>query len=475
MRTDPVIDLGVIDRGPARSGDDTGAAPPGARGGAGVRLRRWWPLVVLSVVLVASTAAATPAGYGLAPAYQIPVAQRTSVALTAETLYVATGTPAGVNVEDPVFWLETYRLSDGGPRWTATHEVANRPNSIRVRVVDGIPLVTGWRMLTSQTGATIHVNPETAAYDPDTGAQLWTEPGFVVASRAGQVVLDATEYGGNPPGPVSYTVTELAVATGRILWSDRLSAGTDADAWALSPDGRHLAMLRRDGHLAVRELDTGGESVTHLGQPWYDASVTIAGDLLRVSALLDRRRTLAVYDLYPLRRQWRLTDQSAVASLTPCGPVLCLQHHDGLRGLDPATGVRRWQAPEGWHGAAPLPSPWPAGQLQVNRSGERGSGADLVIVDAATGQPGLALGPWRPAGPAAQHHPYPVVELRGPGAHRPGNPEYDPGRLWLGRVGPDLAGVEVLGSLDQVTECTIGRSHLACVSTQERVEVWRIR
>ena len=501
-----LIDLGDIDLGPAHPGAGTGSStiddlePPAAGGRAPrawlspfnparARLWHWWPLVLLSVALLAGTAAAAPAPHGLAPVFDVPVERQTSVALTDRALYVVTGTPPSAVVSDPRFSLGAYALRDGDPLWTTELDMRDRPTSVAVQVVEGVPVVTGWRTHSLEARPDVDMDGHTTAYEPATGQARWTRPGFLVAHQPGSVVLEEIDYFGAPPVAVGYHVTGVDLATGDLRWRHDLLIGSRTpaadrddlpvtDIWALSADGRYLATLRRDGLLVVRDLPAGQESVKELGRNWHDASLAIGDGTLRVSTLLDRERTLAVYDLYPLAERWRLSGMSATATLDPCGPVLCLGTRDRLQGLDPATGVFRWTAQAGWAEPAPLGAPWPDGHLQVTRVAERDEPAAgmpaTTVVDATTGTPALVLEGWH-SYPGRHRHPYPIVVQRGASEHRPGHPEYDPGPLWLGRVGPGMTEVEVLGALRQVRDCQIGEQHVACVGTGPQVTVWRIR
>lgn len=516
MRSDArLIDLGLIDLGRA---DPDAAAPldeadnPKARPASGwrprswsaarapipARLWHWWPLVLLTVALLASTAAAAPSPHGLAPVFSLPVDWRTAVALTDQSLYVVTGAPVSATVPDPQFSVSAYALRDGRPRWTVAHDVTDRPSAATVTVVGGVPLVTGWRIYRLEARPDVDMEGLTTAYDPATGEPRWTRPGFLVAHHDGEVVLEQIEYAGTPAVAVAYHVTGVDIASGDLHWryDVRLSrhslllgrdSRTDADrddlpvtdVWALSDDGHRLATLRRDGRLVVRHLPTGEEAQQDLGRPWHDASLAIGDGLLRVSTLLNRERTLVVYDLQTLTERWRLSGMPVTANLEPCGPVLCLRTRDQLQGLDPATGAGRWDADPGWAMPTPLGPPWPPGYLQVvpdhDRIDEETDGAlAAAVLDAATGAPVLTLADWRPY-PGPHHHPYPIVRQRGEGAHMPGHPQYDPGPLWLGRVAPDRGEVEVLGVLDHVRDCQVGERYLACVSTEQQVTVWRIR
>lgn len=508
MRSDAhLIDLGDIElnaTGSTARGDvdsESDRANPPTTGGrtrrarlspfdpTRARLWHWWPLVLLSVALLAGTAAAAPAPHGLAPAFRLPVDRSTSVALTDRSLYVVTGTPVSAVVSDPEFTLSAYTLRNGEPLWSVELDVQDRPSSVAVHVVDGVPLVTGWRTHSLEARPDVDMDGRTTAYEPATGHPRWTRPGFLVAHQRGAVVLEQIDYFGAPPVAVGYHVTGVDLATGDIRWRHDLLIGSQTpardrqelpvtDIWTLSDDGRHLATLRRDGQLVVRDLPAGRQSVKELGRPWHDASLAIGDGLLRVSTLLDRERTLAVYDLYPLAERWRLSGMSATTTLDPCGPVLCLRTRDRLQGVDPATGVFRWTAEADWDLSTRLASPWPHGLVQVTRTADRDDEAEGVpaaaVMDAATGTPALALDGWR-SYPGPHGHPYPIVVQRGASEHQPGHPEYDPGPLWLGRVDPGMTKVEVLGMLDRVRDCQVGERYVACVGTTQQVTVWRIR
>jgi hypothetical protein len=298
------------------------------------------------------------------------------------------------------------------------------------------------------------------------------------------MAFDQVRYEGNPPEETGYLTATVELETGQVLWRHQLELGDEpfqlSGVWALSGDGRYLATLERDGWLTVNDLATGRGTSTSLGQSWRDASLAIADGLLRITMLKDRQKTLTAYDLVPLAERWTITDLFPTATLRSCGPVLCLIGLDGLDALDPATGNRRWHAEQTWLSASLMGPPWPDGQLEVGMPRNRpatesseDSSEDSLVVDAATGEERFALGDWVPL--RDSHHPYPLVQMREEGANYPGHPDFDPGRLWLGRADPDRRQIDVLGAIDHVSSCQAGAQHLACVSTQHRVELWRLR
>lgn len=502
MPTDPipvnqgVIDLGVIGPAPdwaaaseadsdVLTGTPAGRRNPLFGGGPVRRWVRWSQAAVLTMAMLVGLAAAAPAAPSLQFAYVVPVAQRSAVALTDDTLYVVTGTPASATVEDPLWWLHAYRLEDGSHQWRVLHNVSARHSSVDVTVVDGVPVVTGWRTYTApMSRPPTDLDGYTTAYDPATGTPLWTRPGFIGAVGPGRLVLEHTAYSGNPPDPVRYQVTGVELATGQRLWTHEQEVGPQDpeafDVWGLSGDGEHLVSMRRDGWLTVRRLDTGATTGMDVGMSWHDASLLLVGDTLRVSLLKDRRRTMVVYQLDPLRQRWRMPDLPVASTLLPCGPVLCLYAGGPPRALDPHSGEQRWRPESGWLAPVPLEAPWPPGSVQVLRSPETspdsaGQAVQAVVVDAGSGEVAWELGRWRSFSAGAAHHPYPVVELREDGAYRPGHPGYDPGRLWLGRWDTRAGQVEILGVVDQARSCEVHHRHVACLTTDQEVLVWRIR
>jgi hypothetical protein len=199
VRTDPttvdpgVSYLGVVEGGPGPdSNRPTGPPPPPAppgwpgatdppagrsdllvRGDDGAGPARGWvrwsQAAILTLAMLVGLAAAAIPGASLRFAYLLPVAQRSAMALTDDTLYVVTGTPASATVEDPLWWLHAYRLDDGAPRWRVLHNVSARHNVVSVTVVDGLPVVTGWRTYTApMSRPPIDLDGFTTAYDPAT-------------------------------------------------------------------------------------------------------------------------------------------------------------------------------------------------------------------------------------------------------------------------------------------------------------------
>jgi hypothetical protein len=365
VRTDPgVIDLGTVTLGPE---DQPPAPEPAHRTGGW--LRRWWPMAALALVLVAGTSAAAPLRSALPPHFQVPAGRVSAVVIADQTLFVAAGRGPSLASSDPEWTLSAYRLADGFRLWTVDHAVSAGQPYIAVEAAGRTPLVTVWSLWRGRIGRP--VQSETSAYDPDTGELRWRRPGFVAGVPDGQVVLERLDRDTGAIAPTAYRVATVDLATGQLNNTHQLELARGQGeyrsyVWTLSPDGRHLATLHRNGELSVRDLTGDATLFTDLLPPWHDALLTITSNgALLVSTLWEQERTLATYTLDPPAFRGDLADQPVTARLTACGPVGCVRHREALLGIDPATGAPRWSMSGQWQAPAPLGAPWPDGHLHL--------------------------------------------------------------------------------------------------------------
>src|SRR5690606_39548398 len=132
-------------------------------------------------------------------AFDVRVRRQTSVALTVRAQHLVTGSPPSAVVPDPRCSLGAYALRDGDPLWTTELDMRDRPTSVAVQVVEGVPVVTGWRTHSLEARPDVDMDGHTTAYEPATGQARWTRPGFLVAHQPGSVVLEEIDYFGAPP------------------------------------------------------------------------------------------------------------------------------------------------------------------------------------------------------------------------------------------------------------------------------------
>ena len=99
---------------------------------------------------------------------------------------------------------------------------------------------------------------------------------------------------------------------------------------------------------------------------------------------------VTAYDPVTLQQVWEGPAGRAY-EVRSCGPLACLTGPDGVRGIDPATGVTRWHRPE-WRGVE-----WRAGMLLAYGT-PAGVSEPLGIVDPATAKVLVGLEGWRMVG-----------------------------------------------------------------------------
>lgn len=454
MGTRPgTIELGVYsrDHGPENP------LPPG-RPEPSSTSWRWWPVVLVALLVWPLAGAAGPPAPPLTLLWTEPAGARAAMGLTVGhgDLYVVTAGPAGPE-------LTAFRLADGSVRWEVPlvtpggPEWPSSPGGIGMRLIDETLMVYAYEA------------PETvAAYDPDTAQVRWTGQGYPRFSGAGQVVLSVARR--DEPG-ASIEIRQLN--TGAVVASFDDPAGQFT--YEVSPDGvARLVGLASDGVLTSYDPFSGAvlRQVTTRHEERLLASsqnvVSIVDDLVLVTDYYSGP-ALAAYDAATLAPLW--TVEGGI-SANPCAPLVCVQvaasdtrQPAGLYAVDPVSGTVRWSVSCAERGVEHC-------YLAVRGLGQDGRalveawpmgdgpdwGDEFWIIETATGRRLVESGPWRFMAT------FDAGLLVSRGAER---------EFWLALTDPGLERIEMLGMI-QADWCTPHGAYLVCTTEGEPFQVWRL-
>ncbi len=399
--------------------------------------RRWLVAGTLLLVLLFSAGATVPGRPGLAPVRSASVVNTGTYRILGDALYVAEARPDGN-------WVTAYPLAPGPPRWAA--RVGVLADAVNLEAVADVIMVS---MLEPDVSG-----DHTIALDRRTGAVRWHSP-LLLASidrLRDRVVLTeylATGVGGGPP-PARIAV--LDVSTGALAWSYVRQSACEADVpYMVTRPGTGVAVLCRDGTLAVLDLDTGRVrarvEVSDAGRV-----VGLADRLVVTSSGLGGQTMISSYAADSLRRQWTTAVDGGNFGVLDCGVRICLDSSAGEVALDRDTGQLVWQArPVGFATALNdryvLVAPAQLG--------------DVELVDVATGRPILQLGSWTVEAPADG----PLMFYRADGTT---------GYTWLAQLDSGAQAIEVLGFVERARAetCQSSGGYLACRTVNGTVSVW---
>jgi putative pyrroloquinoline-quinone binding quinoprotein len=418
------------------------------------------------VVAMAAALAATMAGSAALPGPALtPVftAPGSSFVIGQDRLYVVDSvTPGGT--------ITAYRLADGAIVWQ------------RSWAAPGLLLSTWQGLLLARTVLTDETE-HTSRLDPDTGRPLWISDGRQTGHSGERLLLERPLHDARPFDP-PFVVAAVDPDTGDPGWVRQLS-GWSAQTVAGGPE--RLVALTDQGTLVAYDPATGEplRSVATASSR-EQADPSVAGSVVLLHDRVENGFAVTAYDLETLARLWTLSDP--VAEIGSCGELLCLHGPEPPRAVDPRTGRTVWTAgwlptdQPGWFVVRAIGAPALAGRLVLTRI----SGADFTqsqswLVDAVTGEQVLDLGRWALPWDA------------GPSLAEVGLVRYGNGVAWVGRLRPDLSGVDVLGSvayergsvdvpgqLDVLDpECAVSAGHVVCSARldemRREVTVWRMR
>jgi hypothetical protein len=256
----------------------------------------------------------------------------------------------------------THDLATGEVRWTRPLTSAAPASWISVLPEPGLLL------LPAENGTTV--------LDAATGTSLWETTADVAGQTAETLLLREGVAGGGES-----RIRLVRARDGATIWQRSVE-----DVQTLRVQvraGRPALVAVDDGDLTLLRYDDGAV-VSRIDLPREGAELpqlAFVGDQLLVTRYLDARVTVTAYRQDTLAESWR-TEIPGWGSAEECGPVVCLTSGDGIAGLEPGSGARRWFAPDA-HGM------WPVldGRL-VKYENPRSAGEQpaLTVLDAATGQ-----------------------------------------------------------------------------------------
>jgi putative pyrroloquinoline-quinone binding quinoprotein len=360
-----VIELGELTR-------DDDREPPASPARLDRRLIRRVTVLVIAVLTVLGVTGSTPSvRHTVRPLWSTSFAENDSMTIDGDTLY------AGQQRNGQVT-LTAYDLATGRVRWAVPAgdaTVSLPPVTAGVLVAPGT--FDDARIAQNDGSFMVQTYPSsTIARDAATGHTLWQMPGDALATYPGSVLLG--ESNGN--GRLN-RLRVVGLRDGVTRWT-RSVPGVDGWATADTADTpTRIVLSSPTGVLTVLNYADG--TTVHTGRvrgQWPDtgtnglyASLEVIGDRLVVSRADHDGNSSVVYRLDDFGEQWH-TDGYVI----DCGPVLCSIGHDGLVGLDPATGRPRWRRSD-------LGGVWPIGNGRVLGNGASTLGP-YQLVDPATGR-----------------------------------------------------------------------------------------
>ncbi|MEV0216737.1 PQQ-binding-like beta-propeller repeat protein [Micromonospora sp. NPDC050695] len=355
--TGPVIDLGEL-----RHTSEPAPLPrPPRANGRPLRCA----LVLLLVLATLAAAAPTPRR----DVVTLP-AQIAAETLLADGVFV---------VLDPVparptqRTLTVYRMPGGERVWQTPVPVEGR--SWGIASVGGALLVTVYESDMPGQGSL------SLAFDRETGAYRWQQPGSPVELADGNLLLQSSS-GDDPIG-----LRAVDPCCGTVRWQVSADAAVSFRHRGRGAD--RMVLTRAGGRIEVRDATTGAALATaDLGDSGGGPQITqVVNDLL--VTITGSPATITAYGLDRLERRWSVPARQAEFAFD-CGPVLCLHLGGvGLWAVDPATGEPRWYS-DRWSWVFSYGDRLVASV--ANSSGTRLE--QLVVLDPATGREVAELGGW---------------------------------------------------------------------------------
>lgn len=405
---------------------------------------RWMLIAAVSVLLAATmTSAAAPAPPWATLLFTDQVHH---LAMHGDTLYTVG------QEEDGAVTAAAYG-PDGTRRW----EVPLAEGPLDGAVIDAVEDVVVVALYGSR-------DLQTAILNSADGSPLWNPGDASWIWLFGNGLIYGTEAGPEP----DLVVADLR--TGQEQW--RVPA---ADFASIQAAGRYLLILAPDGR--ITSYDAGGQQVGSLSS---GADAARAGMSMTDSLVLLETRgsppAITAYGIPGLDERWSV-ELPPDAWTAGCGRWVCLHDRGGRPSLlDPDTGELRWSAD--WL-PAEGPPPWVqapedphlAGHLAFVQFSRRGAQTHW-LVSAEDGRPAADLHDW-----LLQQQPELHVTA-GPSGQLLTRRDGD--LTWVGRLRPDLSGVDLLGTAPTADgTCLVGTGLMACRPSSPvgsvPVEVWRIR
>ncbi|MFJ6168090.1 PQQ-binding-like beta-propeller repeat protein [Micromonospora orduensis] len=356
--TGPLIDLGELRHS---SDPDRLPRPPRAVG-------RPLRCVLVLVLLLATLAAA-----GVPPrrdVVSIPAGLAAETLLAGDLFVVLDPSPAQPTQRT----LRAFGLPGGGLLWQTRVPVQGR--------TWGVSSVGGMLLATVHESNMPGQGTLSVAFDRETGAYRWQQPGSPVELADGTVLLQSG--GGDEP----FGLRALDPCCGTVRWQ----LTTDAQvSFRYGGRGADRVVLKQvDGPVEVRDAGTGAvlarADVRPPGSGWPGVTQVVDDLLVTISGT---PATITAYGLDRLDRQWSIPADRAEFALG-CGLVLCLHVGGvGLRAVDAATGQPRWHS-DRWTWVFPYD-----GRLMASTANSSGTRLEqLVVLDPTTGREVAGLGRW---------------------------------------------------------------------------------
>jgi hypothetical protein len=320
-----IIDLG-LERG----------EPPSYRSPARSTVPAWFPAAVLAaVVLLLSGASAAPARSPLASVFSLQIGPADAYALTDE----------GDLLAQTFGLLTSYDLATGRMRWQAGQSTP----AYRLRLSDGLVLMRPW---TVGSG-----DPGTTAVLINSGAAQWERPGSVVTVAGSSTLLAVTGVRGlgGAGRRVQGPIDAVDPFTGQTRWTIQVpNTAVLMGVPGSSDEGSRLLVMHDDRTLAVHDPDTGRQlaRATVPAADYNPGNPAIAGGLILLRHPGHWGAEISAYDPGTLKQVWTAPAANAY-EIEPCGVLACLSGPEGVRAIEPDSGVTRWYRP-GWRGIAPF-------------------------------------------------------------------------------------------------------------------------
>lgn len=377
--------------------------------------------------------------------------------------------------------LVAYRLADGGTAWERSLEDGGDGEVVFLRGGEARTLLTLTYPVEQDSGDGMTVT----GLDPATGETLWSDSGLPYGIAGGLLVLAPPVRPEPPSGGPAHRAGELVavdVTTGAREWSIPATRG-DFRTGGRAP--YRAVTLTPEGELTSYDLGTGERlATTQLPPAAVGAQLgNIVGSrvLLRLG-LGSGQPGLAAYDVDTLAEQWTSYPSGlpeAGFAHFPCGTAICVLGPGPVQAIDPATGELRWSADWLPAGTSPASTAYHddghplAGYLAVAAGSPSDRSQTQWLIDTETGEPALEIADWW-----LQLDWGEAAETRLWAFGQPG----DGTTTWIGRLRPDLTGIDPIGPVGEASSCQVEPPFVVCVPERldlglqrDRVEVWQLR